>query len=105
MMDEKADDLVGGYLCVFLGDPKTHAPLAIFATDGHAEIFAKGIGSVQPVLTLRGWLSEYDPGCSRCHKNPASEPHTCPYAEDINGDSETQCDCCADCTSECADDI
>ncbi len=27
--------------------------------------------------------------CSHCQKNPASEPHTCPYAEEIADDSET----------------
>lgn len=43
--------------------------------------------------------------CEQCHKNPASEPHTCPYAEEIANDSETECTCCPDCTRECAYDI
>jgi hypothetical protein len=31
--------------------------------------------------------------------------HTCPYAEEINGDYVTLCDCDAASTSECAWDI
>jgi len=37
--------------------------------------------------------------------NAATEPHTCPFAEEINDDSETLCTCCDDCTQECAWDI
>jgi hypothetical protein len=35
----------------------------------------------------------------------ATEDHTCPYAEDINNDSESLCNCCDDCANECAMDI
>ena len=42
--------------------------------------------------------------CS-CGKNPASLPHLCPYKQDTNGDNETLCTCCDDCTHECAVDI
>lgn len=45
------------------------------------------------------------PRCGKCGNNPATEDHACPYAEDINGDSETLCNCCADCCQDCADDI
>ena len=31
--------------------------------------------------------------------------HTCPYAEDVNSDSETLCTCCDMCQHECAMDI
>jgi len=41
----------------------------------------------------------------KCGKNPASEPHTCPYAEDIAGNYEDLCTCCDDCTRNCIDDI
>lgn len=34
-----------------------------------------------------------------------TEPHTCPYAEDVNNDSETLCTCCDACAQECAYDI
>jgi hypothetical protein len=37
--------------------------------------------------------------------NDAIEPHTCPFAEEINDDGETLCRCCDDCTHECAMDI
>lgn len=40
-------------------------------------------------------------GCT----NENEEPHTCPYDEDINNDSETLCTCCADCAHACAMDI
>lgn len=38
-------------------------------------------------------------------KNPAAEDHTCPFAEEINGDFESLCNCCDDCAYECAMDI
>ncbi len=40
----------------------------------------------------------------RCGKEGDSD-HTCPYAEDINGDSESLCNCCSDCIDNCAQDI
>lgn len=44
--------------------------------------------------------------CPRCHKQRRSEyPHTCPYEEDINGDYQTKCYCCAYCEDACAGDI
>lgn len=33
------------------------------------------------------------------------EEHTCPYAEEIGGDSEFTCTCCEYCTNQCAWDI
>jgi len=43
--------------------------------------------------------------CQMCKKNPSEELHSCPYAEDINGDSETLCDCCHEYSRQCAEDI
>lgn len=43
--------------------------------------------------------------CQRCHIQPGVDDHTCPYNEDINGDYESKCNCCADCTHECCMDI
>ena len=43
--------------------------------------------------------------CESCGKNDATEPHTCPYAEEINNNSETLCNCCQDCVNQCAMDI
>ena len=37
--------------------------------------------------------------------NDGTEAHTCPYAEEINDDYETSCNCCEDCAGECADNI
>jgi len=42
--------------------------------------------------------------CERCGVNEATEPHTCPYDFEINGD-ETLCTCCEQCRQLCADDI
>lgn len=41
----------------------------------------------------------------KCGKNPASEPHPCPYQIDINDNYESTCTCCAECEQNCADDI
>lgn len=35
----------------------------------------------------------------------AAPPHTCPYAEEINDDHESLCECCDICAGECAADI
>ena len=43
--------------------------------------------------------------CGACGVNQAREPHVCPYQSDINDDDETLCDCCDDCTAECAYDV
>ena len=43
--------------------------------------------------------------CQQCKKNKATEPHTCPYAEDVQGDNKTLCNCCEDCEGGCAHDI
>ena len=37
--------------------------------------------------------------------NASEEEHTCPFREDIHNDSETLCNCCDDCSYECARDI
>jgi len=54
---------------------------------------------------MRGKLREDAGLCSHCQKNPASAPHACPYAEEIENDSETQCTCCAECSHDCAMEI
>lgn len=40
----------------------------------------------------------------RCGEE-GEELHTCPFAEDVADDFETLCNCCDDCTYECAMDI
>lgn len=45
--------------------------------------------------------------CGRCGEEQ-DEPindHTCPYSEEINGDYETECRCCSECTYQCCMDI
>lgn len=39
--------------------------------------------------------------CDSCGKNPANEPNTCPYGEEINNDNESLCNCCNECRQEC----
>jgi hypothetical protein len=42
----------------------------------------------------------------KCGNNDETEEyHTCPYAEDVGGDSDAICKCCGDCEYECAQDI
>ena len=43
--------------------------------------------------------------CSICKINEAQSKHTCPYAEDINDDSDSLCNCCSNCKHECCMDI
>lgn len=44
--------------------------------------------------------------CQSCKKNPATDPHACPFAEEIGGnDDQEYCTCCLDCQSQCAMDI
>lgn len=46
---------------------------------------------------LCGWYT------TKPHEGKA--PHTCPYSEEINGDSETLCTCCDACEQSCILDI
>ena len=46
-----------------------------------------------------------DGSCPKCKVGTAIEDHTCPYAEEINEDHESLCDCCEDCIRECAMNI
>ena len=43
--------------------------------------------------------------CDKCNSKDAEQEHTCPYAEEINDDHETMCNCCSDCAHECCMDI
>ncbi len=39
-------------------------------------------------------------------QNPDSDPHPCPYAEEINDDHDPEyCTCCDECTQNCFDEI
>jgi len=40
-----------------------------------------------------------------CDEMSEDDLHSCPYAEDINGDSEAFCACCPYCEYQCAMDI
>lgn len=42
--------------------------------------------------------------CDHCD-NPGEELHACPFAEEIHGVTDEVCNCCSDCTYECAMDI
>lgn len=46
-----------------------------------------------------------DEMCQSCHKVEASGLHSCPFSEEIHDNSTTLCNCCDDCTHECAMDI
>lgn len=46
-----------------------------------------------------------DDDMCKCGKREKQELHTCPYSVDVNNDEETLCDCCDECTYQCAQDI
>jgi len=50
-------------------------------------------------------MTDKCPGHFDCSNVAVTNPHTCPYAEDIDGDSETLCNCCDSCWSDCSDEI
>jgi hypothetical protein len=42
----------------------------------------------------------------RCSNPPAPEPHTCPLSEEgIRGEQGDLCECCPECTGNCADEV
>lgn len=43
-------------------------------------------------------------GVCRCGCKGEAE-HTCPFSSEINGDDTTLCNCCEECTYQCAMDI
>lgn len=43
--------------------------------------------------------------CCRCGKNGGEEGQVCPFAAEIHGDYESNCNCCHYCAHECAMDI
>lgn len=43
-------------------------------------------------------------GYCGCGNHVGDVLHTCPYAEEING-NDSPCNCCESCTSNCANDI
>jgi hypothetical protein len=49
-------------------------------------------------------MGEQEKMCERCGKAPATEPHTCPYYDEIY-DEEIICTCCEECEQGCCDDI
>lgn len=44
------------------------------------------------------------PKCESCNKNQAQKLHTCPFAEEIHGDTSL-CNCCDICENECCQSI
>ena len=44
-------------------------------------------------------------GMCGCGKNLATDPHTCPYKEEINDDLTSLCTCCCECKYQFAMDI
>lgn len=45
------------------------------------------------------------PVCTKCKKHPSQEAHVCPFKEEIHGDTNTLCDCCATCAYECMREV
>jgi len=79
-----------------------HKPLPN-GTSPNEEIWSNGnIFCSEGCLIFNMLKSE--PLCTRCGKNHASEPHPCPFQEEINNDP-TSCTCCDECTQECINEI
>ena len=51
----------------------------------------------------KGDSMEYIKNCE--HSNDSDESHICPYKAEIGDDTETLCNCCDDCRTDCAQDI
>lgn len=72
-------------------------------TGEHFRMFAK---EIRTALKLAAYGE-----CGGClaHRNedghPGRVPHACPYRSEIHDDAESLCNCCEDCTRECAMDI
>lgn len=43
--------------------------------------------------------------CQGCGADVSGDLHGCPFQEDIHANYETQCNCCDECMSACADEI
>ena len=44
--------------------------------------------------------------CEGCECSDELEYHSCPYQREINeNESEDYCNCCNECTNQCAEDI
>ena len=41
----------------------------------------------------------------KCGNNHKAALHSCPFAEDMHGDYTLTCNCCGDCSHQCAMDI
>ena len=88
--------------------------LANYCIDNHIPIplyylhTLNGIGrqNIFSVLESARKVIMSQPKCQKCGKPVDSdELHSCPYAEDINNDPTPQCNCCSDCSRQCAEDI
>jgi len=60
----------------------------------------KAQGALVEVANFGDWRT--DEKCQSCEKKEGNEEHTCPFQAEINGDEEFKCNCCEDCTEECA---
>lgn len=57
-------------------------------------------------------MCQFDPikHCDGCYRHmkiisPGLPLHECPYQADVHNDSTFQCNCCENCTHECAMDV
>lgn len=54
-------ELFGGYICVFMGDPKVCTPYCCFASKSQADNWNEEIGSRWPMLTIDEWYAQWKP--------------------------------------------
>ena len=76
--------------------------------DKHGMFAPYGVNPFIPMINLLVIMDnrinelEKKEKCGSCEKKEKSEPHSCPFSEALDNDSETLCNCCDDCTDECS---
>jgi hypothetical protein len=48
---------------------------------------------------------EVNNSCQGCGGCPDKDDHICPFADEIHNDDQTTCNCCANCTMVCHDEV
>ena len=86
-------------------DPKAHGKamkILIEGTwDGHKFVGYNDKG-METVVWKKEWVILK---CDFCDTMSTAELHTCPKAQDLEGDDTEICNCCHECVQHCMDDI
>ncbi len=58
-MDDKLKEMLKNYFCVFMGNPYTHKPYAMYETKEQAIFIMRYMGVLVGPLTFEEWLEEF----------------------------------------------